>query len=202
MDLDLVVEMIDENGYLGLFLWLCCGVFIPIPNEVILMTVGFASSQGALTPVPAFLVTYLGIAAAFTLSYLLGRLIGRRLLSLIYRKKRLAKSVKSAMRLMDKYHMFSLSLSCFVPGARYFVPLLYGISRLSFRKFAIFAYSGAFVWVLIIFVLGYLFGDKMELIMKYSNEMWLWVAVLAAASLIIIVKVKKKKWKSSASEVE
>ncbi|MBT2679074.1 DedA family protein [Bacillus sp. ISL-35] len=201
MDLDLVVNMIEENGYLGLFLWMWFGVFvIPVPNEVILMTVGLASSQGALTPLSAFAVTYLGIAAAITSSYWLGRLIGRRLLRFLKGKKRLAGSLESAMGLMDKYHMLSLSLSCFIPGARYFVPLLYGISRLSFKTFAIFAYSGAFFWVLIIFVLGYLFGDKMELIMKYSDEMWL--AILAAAILFIAVTVKRKKLKSSATEVE
>ncbi|CAM3909641.1 DedA family protein [Mesobacillus thioparans] len=201
MDLDLVVTIIEENGYLGLYLWMWFGVFfIPVPNEVLLMTVGLASSQGALTPVFAFAVTYLGIAAAITTSYWLGRLIGRRLLRFLKGKKRLESSLEAAMGLMDKYHMLSLSLSCFVPGARYFVPVLYGISRLPFRTFALFAYSGAFAWVLIIFLLGYLFGDKMELIMKYSDEMWL--VILAAAVLFIAFTVRKRKLKSSATEVE
>lgn len=201
MDLDLVVNIIDENGYLGLFLWLWFGVFIlPVPNEVILMTVGMASSQGALTPMLAFGVTYLGISAAFTSSYFFGRVIGRRLLQIMRRKKRFANSIESAMGLMQKYHAFSLSLSCFVPGARYLVPILYGISRLSFRTFAIFAYSGAFIWVLIAFVLGYLFGDKMDLIMRYSDELWL--VVLAGVIVFITIMVRRRKVKETATEMD
>jgi membrane-associated protein len=201
MDLDLVVNIIDENGYLGLFLWLWFGVFIlPVPNEVILMTVGMSSSQGALTPMLAFGVTYLGISAAFTSSYFFGRVIGRRLLRIMRRKKRLANSIESAMGLMQKYHAFSLSLSCFVPGARYLVPFLYGISRLSFRTFAIFAYTGAFIWVLIAFVLGYLFGDKMDLIMRYSDELWL--VVLAGVIVFITIMVWRRKFKETDTEME
>ena len=195
MDLNLVINVIENNGYIGLFLWLWFGVFvIPVPNEVILMTVGLASNKGALTPILAFLVTYLGIVAAFTSSYLLGRVVGRRLLRLLGKKKRFANSVETAMKLMQKYHAFSLSLSCFAPGARYLIPLLYGFSRLPFKTFAVFAYSGAFVWVSIVFMLGYLFGDKMDIIMKYNKEIWL--VILAAALVMILFNLRRKKMKN------
>ncbi|ESU31212.1 hypothetical protein G3A_17695 [Bacillus sp. 17376] len=192
MDLELVINIIEDNGYLGLFLWLWFGVFvIPVPNEVILMTVGLASAKGSLNPFPAFLVTYLGISAAFTSSYLLGRVIGTRLLRLLGKKKRFANSIESAMKLMEKYHAFSLSLSCFAPGVRYLVPLLYGFSRLPFKTFALFAYSGAFVWVSIIFLLGYLFGDKMEIVMKYNKEFWLVAPAIAMISIIFVYRRRK-----------
>ncbi|GAM14407.1 DedA family protein [Mesobacillus selenatarsenatis] len=192
MDLELVINIIEDNGYLGLFLWLWFGVFvIPVPNEVILMTVGLASSKGALNPILAFLVTYMGISAAFTSSYLLGRIIGTRLLRVLGKKKRFANSIESAMKLMEKYHAFSLSLSCFAPGVRYLLPLLYGFSRLPFKTFAIFAYSGAFVWVSIIFVLGYLFGDKMDIVMKYNKEFWLVVLAFAMISIIFVYRRRK-----------
>lgn len=196
MDLELVINIIEDNGYLGLFLWLWFGVFIlPVPNEVILMTVGLASAKGALNPILAFLVTYMGISAAFTSSYLLGRIIGRRVLRLLEKKKRFGNAIEAAMKLMEKYHAFSLSLSCFAPGVRYLLPLLYGFSRLPFKTFAIFAYSGAFVWVSIIFMLGYLFGDKMDIIMKYNKEFWL--VILAFAITFFIYSLRRRKIKNS-----
>jgi membrane-associated protein len=202
MDLELVINIIEDNGYLGLFLWLWFGVFvIPVPNEVILTTVGLASAKGALNPVLAFLVTYMGISAAFTTSYILGRIIGRRVLRLLEKKKRFANSIESAMKLMEKYHAFSLSLSCFAPGVRYLVPLLYGFSRLPFKTFAIFAYSGAFVWVSIIFVLGYLFGDKMDIVMKYNKEVWLVILALAIITFIFVLRRRKIKAAISTEEV-
>ncbi|WNF22370.1 DedA family protein [Mesobacillus jeotgali] len=194
MDLDLVIHVIEDNGYFGLFFWLWFGVFIiPVPNEVILMTVGLASAKGALNPMLAFLVTYMGISAAFTSSYLLGRIIGRRVLRLLKKKKRFGNSIETAMKLMEKYHAFSLSLSCFAPGIRYVLPMMYGFSRLPFKTFAIFAYSGAFVWVSIIFVLGYLFGDKMDIIMKYNKEAWLAIIGFAFITLVIFLRRRKIK---------
>ncbi|MFT9598992.1 DedA family protein [Mesobacillus sp.] len=192
MDLELVINIIEDNGYLGLFLWLWFGVFvIPVPNEVILMTVGLASAKGSLNPILAFLVTYMGISAAFTSTYLLGRVIGRRLLRLLGKKKRFANSIESAMKLMERYHAFSLSLSCFAPGVRYLVPLLYGFSRLPIKTFAVFAYSGAFVWVSIIFLLGYLFGDKMDIVMKYNKEFWLVILAFVIISTIFVYRRRK-----------
>jgi membrane-associated protein len=194
MDLDLVINVIEDNGYLGLFFWLWFGVFIlPVPNEVILMTVGLASAKGTLNPILSFLVTYMGISAAFTSSYLLGRIIGRRVLRLLEKKKRFATSIESAMKLMEKYHAFSLSLSCFAPGVRYLLPMLYGFSRLPFKTFAIFAYSGAFVWASIIFVIGYLFGDKMDIIMEYNKEAWLVIFAIVIIALIVVLRRRKMK---------
>jgi membrane-associated protein len=202
MDLEMVINIIEDNGYLGLFLWLWFGVFvIPVPNEVILMTVGLASSKGALNPILAFLVTYMGISAAFSSSYLLGRVIGTRLLRMLEKKKRFANSIESAMKLMEKHHAFSLSLSCFAPGVRYLVPLLYGFSRLPFKTFALFAYSGAFVWVSIIFVLGYLFGDKMDVVMKYNKEFWLVVLAFALISIIFVYRRRKIRAAAVSEEV-
>ncbi|WP_102264183.1 DedA family protein [Mesobacillus jeotgali] len=202
MDLELVINIIEDNGYMGLFLWLWFGVFvIPVPNEVILMTVGLASSKGALNPILAFLVTYMGISAAFSSSYLLGRVIGTRLLRLLEKKKRFANSIESAMKLMEKYHAFSLSLSCFAPGVRYLVPLLYGFSRLPFKTFALFAYSGAFVWVSSIFVIGYLFGDKMDIIMKYNKEFWLVVLAFVMISIIFVYRRRKIRAAAVSEEV-
>lgn len=197
MDLDLVINIIEENGYLGLFLWLWFGIFvIPVPNEVLLMTIGLASSMGSLNPILAFIVSYLGISAAFTTSYLLGRVVGRRVLRFLEKRKRFANTIESSMKLMEKYHAFSLTLSCFIPGARNLVPLLYGASRLPFKTFAVFAYSGALIWVMIVFMLGYLFGDKMETVMKYNKEVWL-MAILAAALVAGILLIRRKKMRNA-----
>lgn len=201
MDLDLVINIIEEKSYLGLLLWIWFGLFVfPVPNEVTLMTIGLASSMGALNPFIAFIVAYIGILAAFTSTYILGRLIGTRIIEFLEKRKRFANKIKSSMKMMEKYHAFSLLLSCFIPGARYLIPLLYGSSRLPFRTFAFFAYSGAFVWVLILFMLGYLFEEKMNFIMKYSEEMSV-LALLAAVTIVAaIIILRRKKMKRVSAE--
>lgn len=193
MDLDLIMDIIEKNGYLGLFLWLWFGVFgLPVPNEVISMTVGLAASLGALHPVSAFVVTYCGILAALTTLYLLGRLVGRRLISTLEKRKRFSNTLKKSLRLLERYHALSLSFSYFIPGVRNFLPLLYGFSRLPYRSFALFAYSGAFIWLLVVFSIGYLFGDNVEVVGKYGEELAV-CASLTALVLITARLVRKKK---------
>lgn len=89
MELELILEIIENNGYLGLFLWLWVGVFVfPVPNELIVMTVGLSSSLKTLHPVLAFIVIYLGILAALSTCYTIGRLIGRPLLKYFHKSKK------------------------------------------------------------------------------------------------------------------
>lgn len=182
MELDFILNLIEENGYIGLFLWLWFGIFgVPIPNEVIIMTVGLAASQGVLNPFLTFFVVYMGILAALTTSYLLGRYIGRNLLAFFKKRKRFSHNIEKSLRMMEKYHAFSLSMSYFIPGVRNFIPFLYGFSRLSYKTFAMFAYTGSFVWLIIMFSLGYTFGDHIETIMVYGKEMLIVIIALAIA---------------------
>ncbi|WP_174728268.1 DedA family protein [Mesobacillus harenae] len=198
MDLDLI-SIIEQKGYIGLFLWLWFGVFvIPVPNELITMSVGLASSLKILNPITAFIVTYLGILAALTTSYTFGRLLSKRSLSFFRKRKRVSNTIQSSLRLMEKYHAFSLFLSYFVPGLRSFVPLLYGFSRLPFKTFMLFAFLGAFVWLLIMFTLGYLFGDHIHTIMYYGRELLLAIGVIVFILAAIKIYRRKKRKKVNA----
>ena len=200
MDLDLLLNIIEEGGYVGLFFWLWLGIFgLPVPNEVIIMTVGLASSMKVLNPFLTFIVTYAGILCALTTSYALGRFLGRPLIGILRKRKRFDHSISEALQLIEKYHAYSLIISYFLPGLRNIVPFVFGSSRLSFKTFALFAYSAALLWLTIMFTLGYLFGDNIDKIMLYGQEL---LAVLAAVIVIylIIRLVKKRKQKMQVSK--
>lgn len=200
MDLDFILDLIEKGSYIGLFLWLWLGIFgAPIPNEVIVMTIGISASESVLNPVATYFVTYAGILAALTTAYTIGRYIGGPLLPFFQKKKRMAKVIDKSFKVMDKYHSFSLSLSYFLPGLRNFVPFLYGMSKLPFRTFALFAYSGAFVWLTITFNLGFWFGDHKDQIFQTEKDLFMFVCVLACAFLLyrLIVMRRKKKLRST-----
>ncbi|MCS0788113.1 DedA family protein [Cytobacillus firmus] len=192
MELELILEIIENNGYLGLFLWLWVGVFIfPVPNELIVMTVGLSSSLKTLHPVLAFIVIYLGILAALSTCYTIGRLIGRPLLKYFQKSKRISKTIDASLKLMEKYHAFSLSFSYFVPGIRNFLPFLYGFSKLPFKKFALFAYSGALLWLSVTFTIGYVFGDHIDAIIKHEKELLL--SLTGLTLLFLIFRFTRRK---------
>lgn len=94
MAYDLLLSIIEQVGYAALFLVLCLGLIgLPIPNETVVMTGGALSAAGVLSPVPAFIMTCLGISSAMTFGYSFGRFSGAKLSSWFRRKKILASSL-------------------------------------------------------------------------------------------------------------
>lgn len=197
MDLENLLQFIESYGYLGLFFWVWLGIFgLPIPNEVLSMTVAMASSQKLLNPILAFVVFYGGIVAALTTCYFLGKYIGRPLIGFFEKRKRYANLIDRSFKLIEKHHAFSLSISYFIPGIRNFVPFLYGFSKLPFRTFAIFSYSGSFIWLFITFSLGYLFGDQMDVIIHYGKELLIIISVVIVVFLLIKIILRKRRKKN------
>jgi membrane protein DedA with SNARE-associated domain len=200
MELDFILDIIEKNGYIGLFLWLWIGVIgIPVPNEIIAMTVGFAASQKVLHPFETFVTTYLGILAAITTSYLVGKFIGIRLLPFLKKREHFAKNIDKSLKLIERYHAHSLSFSYFIPGLRNFVPFLYGLSGLPYRPFAFFAYLGVLLWLTIAFSLGYWFGDHQEKIVEFETEFMIFAGIVVGCYLIIIYIKKKRKQRAKTS---
>lgn len=196
MELEFILDIIEKSGYLGLFLWLWLGVFgAPLPNEVIVMTVGLAASEEVLNTIGTFIVTYGGILAGLTTAYLLGRIIGGPLLPFLQKRKHFANVIERSLKVMNKYHSYSLSFSYFLPGLRNFVPFLYGVSKLPIKTFMLFAYTGAFVWVSIVFSLGYWFGDHKEKIFEFEKELMIIGVVLVLGYLLFAFFRRKKKEK-------
>ncbi len=200
MELDYLIKILEEGGYIGLFLWLWLGIFgIPVPNEAIVTTLGVAASAHLFNPIMAFFVIYVGIVAAVTTSYGLGRFIGRPLLIFFERKNYFSKALRKSLKMIDHYHSYSLLFSYFVPGIRQFVPFLYGIRKLPFAVFALFAYTGVLLWLLIMFTIGYVFEDHIDTIIYYGIEtLIIFAGVLTVAGAAFVWKRKKQNQKGYA----
>lgn len=120
MDVDGLVILVGQYGYLALFFCLWLGIVgMPIPDEVIVMTGGFVASLGLLQPVPAFFVTYLGVVSGLTLGYVLGRVMGVTVLDRLKTKKNMQLYIEKSQDLINRYGSFSLFISYFFPIVRH-----------------------------------------------------------------------------------
>jgi membrane-associated protein len=197
MELDvLLTAVLKELGYVGIFLWLWLGMIgIPIPNEAIVTTIGYLSTTQILQGDKVFFAGYLGIIASLTTSYLLGRFIGEKLVSYLSKRKGPKTSIRKALYLIKKYHVYSLVISYFIPGVRIFVPFLYGMMRLSYVRFATLSYLTALLWFSIFFVLGVFTGKNDDLAIYITVAV---VITISVGSLIIkFVRRKKKRVEES-----
>lgn len=185
MAYDLLLSIIEQVGYAALFLVLCLGLIgLPIPNEAVVMTGGALSAAGTLSPVPAFIMTCLGICSAMTFGYSIGRFAGTKLSDWFRSKKNIGRFIERSEELSEKYGGYAISMSLCLPFLRHVTPYVMGMNRMKFGRFALFAYPSAFVWTLIYFIIGTYVGNKVQAIADLIYQYGIWiVAALAAAGL-------------------
>lgn len=191
MEIDVILQFFKEVGYIGIFLWLWLGMIgIPIPNEAIVTAIGYLSTTPILFGKKVFIVGYLGIVASLTTSYLLGRLVGKKFVGYLSKKRSTKSSIRKALHLIKKFHVYSLIVSYFIPGVRNFVPFLYGMMRLSYLRFALLSYTTAFVWFSIFFTLGMVSGQNEDISIYVTVSL---VAIISLGSFIMNWVNRRKK---------
>ena len=155
----------DAYGYAAIFVLLLLGIVgLPVPDETLLVFSGYLIFKGRLNPVGALAAALLGSMSGISCSYALGRGLG---LPLIHSK--IGRWLHITDRRLDRVHdwferlgHWALFFGYFIPGVRHFTAILAGTSRLEFRPFALYAYSGARFWVAVFVFLGWHFGEQWE----------------------------------------
>ncbi|WP_242273609.1 DedA family protein [Bacillus cereus group sp. BfR-BA-01310] len=170
MELNELLSYIEQYGYWALFFCLWLGIIgMPIPDEMIVMSGGFVSSLGVLSIIPAFLLTYLGVVSGLSLGYILGKIFGTKVLDKLMKKKK-AKYLLKSQKMVERYGHYALVTSYFIPVVRHIVPYLVGMNNMRFKTYALYSYTTGFVWTLVYFVLGSLFGQHIESIVAIAIE--------------------------------
>jgi membrane protein DedA with SNARE-associated domain len=176
--------LIAHYGYLGLFGLLMLGIIgVPVPDETLVTVSGFLIRQGQMPLVPTFLAAFLGSSTGITVSYVIGRTFGFRL---IHKYRHF---LHLTDELLDRFHRWyervgrwSLLFGYFIPGIRHVTAIASGTSGLSWPSFAIFAYTGALLWVTTFLTAGYFLGEEWE---KTSPAVRRLIIVLAVAGFAV-----------------
>ncbi|MBL0389129.1 DedA family protein [Tumebacillus sp. ITR2] len=198
MTMENLIHLIDQYGYFALFFSLWLGIVgMPIPDEGVVMTGGFVTSLGILKPVPAFVLTYLGVISGLSIGYFLGKSLGAPVLDRVRKKKKGEAYIRVSQKLLARYGSYALCLSYFLPVVRHVLPYWVGLNKMSFLRYALLSYSTGFVWTLLYFLLGRSFGAHIEWIGETVHTYGLWVlaAVCAAGIAGTGWKMWRKRWK-------
>ena len=122
-----------------------------------------------------------------TLSYVLGLKFSREVIFRYGKYLRITpKHVEDVTRWFYRFGLWLLSAGYFIPGVRHFTALVAGMSRLSVRRFAAFAYPGAAVWVATFLTLGYIFGDGWEHTSEVVHRYSLIATAVAALTVLAV----------------
>lgn len=203
MGYDLLLNIIEDIGYFALFLVLCLGLIgLPIPNEAVVMTGGALAASNVLSPVPAFIMTCLGICSAMTFGYSIGRFAGSKLSNWFSSKKNIGKFLTKSEQLSERYGGYAISISLCLPFLRHVTPYVMGLNKMSFKRFILFAYPSAFVWTLIYFIIGTFVGDQVQDLSALIYKYGVWIASALAAAIVGYAAYKLIKEKNQKAKIE
>jgi membrane protein DedA with SNARE-associated domain len=191
-----IYHYLNQYGYLGIFLLLSLGIFgPPVADELLLLLLGYLALKGNLDPVLTVAVVLAWTLSGVSLDYFLGRTLGHYLLlspdSWLHRKYRRIYQVR---QWLARSGGWAFAISYFVPGLRHCAPLVAGLSRLTYPRFAAVTYSAGLLWSLTYVLLGYLLGERWQQELFNGHQWLILMALLASLGLAYRFWRKRTGW--------
>jgi len=161
-----ILRWVIEYGYIGIFSVLALGIIgAPIPDEGVLAFAGYLVYEGKLLLVPTMAAAFFGSVCGITLSYGLGRAVGIYLISKFGHAVHVtADKVTHVHTWYDRVGKWGLLFGFYLPGVRHLIGFGAGIAKLPVSVFALFAFTGAFIWSVTFVSAGYFLGRQWTLV--------------------------------------
>jgi membrane protein DedA with SNARE-associated domain len=183
---DLLRSALAHYGY-----WAIAGALllenagVPVPGETVLLLASFlAYSERSLQLPWIIMVGTVAATLGDNVGYAIGHYGGRRLLDRYRNIFRVSDAaVARGERLFLRYGAVAILFARFVFGMRVIAGPMAGVLRMPWKKFAVFNFLGAGLWVTVISVLGYAFGSRWKLLMQFMKRFDL---ALVAVFVVII----------------
>ena len=153
-----------------------------------LLFAGFlAFSEHHLTLGGIIAVAIVACTLGDNLGYWIGYHGGRPLLERQRRVFRISKQhLERGERFFAKYGTFTIFFARFIFGMRIIAGPLAGVLKMPWRKFLIFNFLGATLWVSVIASLGYFFGSRLQWVTEELEQVEIaLLIVLVIAALIL-----------------
>lgn len=196
---EIILEIINQFGYLGIFILITVeNIFPPIPSEIILTFSGFATTISDMKIWGSIVSATLGSVLGAIVLYMIGRLLNTERLEHLF-ESRLGKAlhlkkedIRKAENWFIKYDNKAIFFCRFVPIVRSLISIPAGMSKMSLKLFILLTSIGTFIWNVILIYLGRLAGETWGIVASYIDFYSMVVAVvlgvIALATGYIFIK--------------
>ena len=192
------VKLLREGGfYLLLFVIFAeTGLFFGffLPGDYLLFLAGMFVATDKLDV--SIYVLIAGLIAAAVAGNFVGYWFGKKTGPVLYDKEDSFFFKKRFLLAAENYYKkqgaFALIMGRFIPIVRTFAPIIAGIVRLDYRKFAFYNMSGAFLWITSLTLMGFFLGRTFE---KQINHYLLYIVIgfiLITTIPLVITYLKRK----------
>jgi membrane-associated protein len=94
-------------------------------------------------------------------------------------------------RLFDQYGAVTIFFARFIFGLRVIAGPLAGVLRMPWKRFALFNFLGALLWVIVISFVGYKFGKHWDVLTEYLESFNIGIAIAAVVVLLLLWRWRK-----------
>jgi membrane protein DedA with SNARE-associated domain len=165
-------------------------VTLVFPGEWLVLLGGAMAGEGQIAIVPLILIVWACSVAGDSVTFALGRRLGRPFL--VHRGRKLGLTHARLDRLdawFDRYGSAGVCLGRLVPLARPFGPFLAGSSRFPYRRFLAWDVAGTLLFAIVFCGSGYVFYNSYEEVLAALSRGGLalvGVAVLAVGAVVLV----------------
>jgi len=175
---------------------LLCGLGLPIPEDVSLISAGYLAHLGIVNPHKVFVVCFLAVLGGDCIAFALGRLFGSRLLD-----SRLARRFfrpRKQIRVRAYFRKFGskvIFIARFLPGLRFSIFLSAGTLRVRPSVFITYDSLAALVSVPALVYLAFFFGEHIDHVVSWArrSEYGILVVVLLIAIWFALKMLRKRR---------
>jgi membrane protein DedA with SNARE-associated domain len=163
------------------------------PGEWGLMLCGAIAGAGRADIVPLLAIGWLVSAVGDSITFLLGRRLGRPFLLRSGRRLGLTEArLTNVDRWFDRYGPLAACFGRLLPLVRPFGPFLAGASQLQYRRFLPWNVLGCLLFALVFVGLGYAFYSSYDQVAETAGRVGLLVLVAVVAAIMLVRDLRRR----------
>lgn len=177
---------------------LLCGLGVPIPEDISLITAGYVAHLGVINVHNALGVCLIAVLAGDTMAFFLGRYFGARALeSRAFKRIFTPRKQLRVRAYFRKYGSKVIFIGRFLPGLRFSIFFSAGTLKVRPAVFLVYDTFAAIVSVPALVYLAWIFGDHIDAVIAWARRSGygILLVVTVAAALIVVRAMRKQRRK-------
>ncbi|ACD25070.1 DedA family protein [Clostridium botulinum] len=189
----MIINNYGMQTYLILFIVVFCetGLVVTpfLPGDSLIFAAATFAAMGALN---IYILVILLIFAAIlgdTVNYEIGRLFGNKLIKNNIVKK---DHIEKTNKFYEKHGVKTIMFARFIPIVRTIAPFVAGIGKMNYKDFILFNVIGGNLWVIILSICGYFFGNIRFVRNNLSLILIGMIIISVLPAVIVFINEKRK----------